>query len=197
MSDLGWYLAGALGFALVCVIGVVWMLSKRTVQVNQHQENHAAPVTVNAVTETGGNGIAPALIGGVVKLLVALMVLAMIVSAVSNLGSGLQSIGSGLSQQAAPKQVQIVMPTPIPTVRPVATASPIVIHETTVINPLPMVVAVLAAAAAAVWGYVVVTLLRRRPVARPNVISGTRQVSAREVFGVAPSVRTKETVKNR
>ena len=183
MSDLGWYLAGALGFALMCVIGVVWMLSKRSVHVTQVQENHAAPVTVHAGESGGGLGLAPALIGGAFKMLTAGIVLTLVVNlaiaAFSGLGAGLQSIGNGLSQQAAPKPQQIVVnyPTavPLPTAAPVPTAVPVpqVVPAPVVSEPdlLPVLVGVLAVMAVSLWGYVAVTLMQRRPIKRHNVIT--------------------------
>ena len=57
-----------------------------------------------------------------------------------------------------------------------------------------MIVGVLAVAALSLWGYVAVTLLRRKPIKRPNVVT-PRNVSAREVFGVATDAKTKETVR--
>ena len=204
MSDLGWYLACALGFALMCVIGVVWMLSKRSVHVTQVQENHAAPVTVHA-GESGGGGLYPALVGGMFKLLMAGFVLAAIIYGVQALGNGLQSVGNGLSQQAQPKPQQIVVnyPTavPMPTAAPVSVPAsvpqyvPQAVPVTADIDLTGIVVVVLAIAAASLWGYVGVTLWRRRSIKRPSVISGPRNVSAREVFGVQPDVKTKETVR--
>jgi len=203
MGDLGWYAAGALGFALACVIGVVWMLSKRTVNVTQVQENHAAPVVVNAGGDGAGLGLAPKLIGGVFKMLMAGIVLTMIanlaIAGINGIGAGLQSIGNGLSQQTEPQQIIVNYPTPAPVQRidPVYVSQPVA-------QPVPVaddidltVVAVvfLAIVAVSLWGYVAVTLLRRRSIKRPNVISGPRNVSAREVFGVQPDVKTKETVR--
>lgn len=211
MSDLGWYFAAALGFALVCVIGVVWMLSKRTVNVTQVQENHAAPVVVNAGGDGAGLGLAPRLIGGVFKMLMAGIVLTMIanlvIAAFNGLGTGLQAIGNGLSQQAQPQQIVVNYPTalPVPTAVPVPTALPLptavpvpqVLPAPVVSQPdmVPVIVfglVVLAVAAVGLWGYVAVTLLQRRTIKRPNVISQQRNVSAREVYGVADPIKTNE-----
>lgn len=208
MSDFGWYLAGALGFALGCVLTVVWLLSKRTVNVHQHQENHAAPVTVNAGGDGAGLGLAPKLIGGVFKMLMAGIVLTMIanlvIAASNGIGAGLQSLGNGLSQQAKPQPQQIVVnyPTAVPTAisqptsAPVPTAVPVPVYVPVQSEPdlLPVVVGVLAVVALGLWGYVAVTLLRRKPIKRPNVVT-PRHVSAREVFGVATDAKTKETVR--
>jgi len=60
---------------------------------------------------------------------------------------------------------------------------------------MPVVVGVLAVMAVSLWGYVAVTLWQRRSIKRPNVVSGPRNVSAREVFGVATDAKTKETVR--
>jgi len=204
MSDLGWYLAAALGFALVCVIGVVWMLSKRTVNVTQVQENHAAPVIVNAGGDGSGLGLAPRLIGGVFKMLMAGIVLTMIanlvIAAFNGLGTGLQAIGNGLSQQAQPQQIVVNYPTAVP----MPTAAPVSVPESVpqyvpqpvpvVSEPdlLPVIVGVLAVAALGLWGYVAVTLMQRRTIKRPNVISQQRNVSAREVYGVADPIKTNE-----
>jgi len=210
-TETGWYLAAALGFALACVMTVVWLLSKRQVNVHQHQENHAAPVVVNAGGDGAGLGLAPKLIGGVFKMLMAGIVLTMIanlvIAASNGIGAGLQSLGNGLSQQAQPKPQQIVVnyPTsvPIPTAAPVSVPAsvpqyvPQPVPVTVVSEPdlLPVLVGVLAVAAVSLWGYVGVTLWRRRSIKRPSVISGPRNVSAREVFGVQPDVKTKETVR--
>lgn len=204
MSDFGWYLAAALGFALVCVIGVVWMLSKRTVNVTQVQENHAAPVIVNAGGDGSGLGLAPRLIGGVFKMLMAGIVLTMIanlvIAAFNGLGTGLQAIGNGLSQQAQPQQIVVNYPTAVP----MPTAAPVSVPESVpqyvpqpvpvVSEPdlLPVIVGVLAVAALGLWGYVAVTLMQRRTIKRPNVISQQRNVSAREVYGVADPIKTNE-----
>ncbi len=189
MSDLGWYLAGALGFALMCVIGVVWLLSKRSVNVTQVQENHAAPVVVHAGESGGGLGLAPALIGGAFKMLTAGIVLTLVVNlaiaAFSGLGAGLQSIGNGLSQQASsqPKQIVVNYPTaqpvpttvPLPTAAPVPTAQPVPVYVPVQIEPdlLQVVVGVLAVVALGLWGYVAVTLWQRRSIKRPNVVTPT------------------------
>jgi len=205
MSDLGWYLAAALGFALACVIGVVWMLSKRTVNVTQVQENHAAPVIVNAGGDGAGLGLAPRLIGGVFKMLMAGIVLTMIanlvIAAFNGLGTGLQAIGNGLSQQAQPQQIVVNYPTavpqptalPLPTAAPVPQAVPVPVESEP--DLLPVIVGVLAVAALGLWGYVAATLMQRRTIKRPNVISQKRNVSAREVYGVADPIKTNE-VKN-
>ncbi len=189
MSDLGWYLAGALGFALMCVIGVVWLLSKRSVNVTQVQENHAAPVVVHAGESGGGLGLAPALIGGAFKMLTAGIVLTLVVNlaiaAFSGLGAGLQSIGNGLSQQASsqPKQIVVNYPTaqpvpttvPLPTAAPVPTAQPVPVYVPVQIEQdlLQVVVGVLAVVALGLWGYVAVTLWQRRSIKRPNVVTPT------------------------
>lgn len=198
MTDLGWTLAAILGFALVCVLFVVWALSKRTVNVTQVQENHAAPVSVYAGDTGGGLGIAPALIGGAFKFITAGIVLTLVanlvIAASNGIGAGLQSLGNGLSQQAQPQPQQIVVnyptPQPVPTVAPLPTAVPVpqavpVVAEH---DLLPVLVGVLAVTALGLWGYVAVTLLRRKPIKRPNVVS-PRNVSAREVFGVASDVK--------
>jgi len=206
MTDLGWTLAAILGFALVCVLFVVWALSKRTVNVTQVQENHAAPVSVYAGDTGGGLGIAPALIGGAFKFITAGIVLTLVanlvIAALNGLGTGLQAIGNGLSNQAEPKQITVVYPTPqpIPTVAPLPTVAPVpqvvpqaVPQSVPVPDLLPVIVGVLALAALGLWGYVAVTLLRRKPIKRNNVVT-PRNVSAREVFGVASDV--KQGVKN-
>lgn len=202
MSDFGWYLAGAFGFALVCVLTVVWLLSKRTVNVHQVQENHAAPVIVNAGGDGAGLGLAPKLIGGLFKMLTVGIVLTVIanlaLAGISGIGSGLQSIGNGLSQQAAPQPQPIVVN--YPTAVPVQRVEPIYVPQSSPqsaqkVEWLPVAIVALAVAATSLWGYVAVTLWRRRTIKRPNVISGPRPVSAREVFGVATDARTKETVR--
>lgn len=202
MSDLGWYLAAALGFALACVIVVVWMLSKRSVHVTQVQENHAAPVTVHAGESGGGLGIAPTLIGGAFKFITAgialTLVINLLIAASNGIGAGLQSIGNGLSQQAQPQPQPIVInyPTavPQPTAIPLPTAAPVpqAVPVPVVSEPdlLPVLVGVLAVTAVGLWGYVAVTLMQRRPIQRQNVISRPRNVSAREVFGVSSDVKT-------
>ncbi len=196
MSDFGWYLAGAFGFALMCVIGVVWMLSKRTVNVHQVQENHAAPVVVNAGGESGGLGIAPALIGGVFKMLMTGIVLTIVanlaIAAFSGIGAGLQSIGNGLSQQQPPAPV-VIYPTaqptaiPQPTAAPVPTAQPVPVYVPVTAEPdlLPVLVGVLAVVAIGLWGYVGVTLLRRRPIKRPNVVTPAQTGYTHPAFDAA------------
>lgn len=199
MSDFGWYLAGAFGFALMCVIGVVWMLSKRTVNVHQVQENHAAPVVVNAGGEGGGLGIAPALIGGVFKMLMTGIVLTIVanlaIAAFSGIGAGLQSIGNGLSQQAQPQPIVVNYPTaqpvptavPVPTAAPVPTEQPVPVYVPVTAEPdlLPVLVGVLAVVAIGLWGYVGVTLLRRRPIKRPNVVTPTQTGYTHPAFDAA------------
>lgn len=178
MSDFGWYLAAALGFALVCVMTVVWLLSKRTVQVNQHQENHAAPVTVNAVTETGSLGIAPTLIGWAFKLIVGgfvfMLLLQLANSVLTSVGNGSQSIGDGMKQQprtvpvavtAIPTVAATVVPTAIATRQPVEQP-----HAVPAVQPVArqehtaalVVLGVFAIAAIGLWSYIAAMLVRNR-----------------------------------
>ncbi len=181
MTDLGWTIAAILGFALVCVMTVVYLMSKRQITVNQHQENHAAPVTVNAGGDGDGLGIAPALIGWVFKLLVAGIVLTivanLIMTGVNGIGQGLQRIGDGLGRQAAPQPQPIVVNYPTP--QPVQRLEPQYVPQAAPkaapveVEWLPIAVVALAVMAVGLWGYVAVTLLRRKPIKRSNVITPT------------------------
>lgn len=201
MDITGWALVvcavfGAIGWAYAAG---QYHANKRPISVHQEQHNHAAPVTVNG--ESGGLGIAPALIGGLFKVLlvgIALTLVAnLIMGAIGGIGQGLQAIGNGLSQQAEPQQITVVYPTPIPlqTVAPVIVPQAVPVPVVDEPDLLPVIVGVLAVAALGLWGYVAVTLLRRKPIKRNNVVT-PRNVSAREVFGVASNVKTKETVRH-
>lgn len=203
MDITGWALVvcavfGAIGWAYAAG---QYHANKRPISVHQEQHNHAAPVTVNG--ESGGLGLAPALIGGLFKVLlvgIALTLVAnLVMGAIGGIGQGLQAIGNGLSQQAEPQQIVVNYPTtqpvstvaPLPTVAPVPQVVPQAVPVPVVAEPdlLPVIVGVLAVAALGLWGYVAVTLLRRKPIKRPEVVT-PRHVSAREVFGkVEESVR--------
>lgn len=184
MTDFWTYVAVALGFALACVMTVVYLLSKRTVNVHQHQENHAAPVTVNAGSDSGGLGLAPMLISGAFKFLsagiVLTLVINLVIAAFNGLGAGMQAIGNGLSQQAQPQQIVVNYPTavPVPTALPLPTAVPVphVLPAPVVSQPdmVPVIVfglVVLAVVAVGLWGYVAITLWQRRTIKRPTVVT--------------------------
>ncbi len=214
MTDLGWTIAAMLGFALVCVMTTVYLMSKRQITVNQHQENHAAPVVVNAGDSGGGLGLAPVLVGWAFKLLVAGFVLTalanIVISAGNGIGQGLQSIGNGLNNSkpvvVVGQQPAIVptlaptsapAPTSVPRAVPVATSVPrfVPVPETATPDLMPVIIGVLAALMVGIWGSIGVMAWRQRGVKRTRAIAGQRNVSAREVFGVTSDVPTKEIVR--
>ena len=172
--------------------------NKRPINVHQEQHNHAAPVTVT----TSGDTLTPKLIGGLVMLVAVGLASAVVIQAVTTfttaVGNELSRIGRDIDRTfnppVSPTAVPAQQPTPVavPQTAPLQVERPLVTvpeHQFQLADLLVPVLIVLAAVASGLWLTIGVMLIgRRRAVTRPR-----RNLSAREVYGVAPVMDRAQT----
>ena len=174
------------GFALCCVIGVVYLLSKRQINVVQ---NNSTSVTATERTDSGSGGpgrierflIKWAFIG----LLAAIVVVTLANAVTASFPAQRASIGNPQPQPAA-----IATPAPLPTVSAPAAllpaSSPVERSEDgggrEGVSPLTIIVPILILAAVAIWVYAIILMsasLRTRA-ARLDALSTKRTATRAE-----------------
>lgn len=156
MIDLMTILALMFGFALACVIAVVYLLSKRQIHVTQNNSTSVS-TTERADSSTGGSGrIERAVIKWTFILLIGGIAIATLANAITTSFPN-ASVGNPQTQSAA-----VATPAPMPTVA--ASSHPLPLGEGrgegALTNPLTIIVPLLSGAALTIWGYATVNIIK-------------------------------------
>lgn len=168
MSDIMTILALMFGFALLCVIGVVYLLSKR--QISVVQNNSTSVTTERTDSSTGGSGrVERFLIKWTFILLVAGIAIATLANAVA-MSFPNASVGN-------PQTLAIVAtPAPMPTVAAPAHPLPLGEGRGDGVNPLIIINPLLAVVVIGIWTYAVIAMSNHRQRSR---LIGQRRASAK------------------
>lgn len=162
MTDLMTILALMFGFALACVISVIYLLSKRQINVVQ---NNSTSVTTSERTDssTGGSGrVERFLIKWGFILMVGGIVIATLANAVTTSTASFQNVSIGNPQT---QSVTIATPAPMPTVAAQPISSPVADgggREGVTTNPLTIIIPLLAGAALTIWAYAAVNIIKSK-----------------------------------
>lgn len=153
LTDIAITAALVFGFALACVIAVVYLLSKRQITVNQ--VNHNAPrISVGSAVDTSGSG---KLERAVIKWVALLLVGGILIAAAAN---ALNSIGTAIT--AATQTAAPVAPTVSQPVAPRITTATAPQAAPTSTDVLLLVIGLLVMANLGIWGYAAYYGLKRR-----------------------------------
>ena len=154
MTDIAITAALMFGFALTCLITVVYLLSKRQITVNQ--VNHNEPrINVGSAVDTSGSG---KLERAVIKWVALLLVGGILIAAAAN---ALNSIGTAITaatQTAAP----VAPPVSQSVVPSITTATAPQASPTSATDVLLIVIGLLVMANLGMWGYAAYYGLKRR-----------------------------------
>jgi hypothetical protein len=149
-------LALMFGFALACVIGVVYLLSKR--QISVVQNNSTSVTTERTDSSTGGSGrVERFLIKWTFIAIVAGLVIATLANAISTASMSFPNASVG-----NPQSVIVATPAPMPTVA--APSLPLPLGEGrgegVSTNPLTIIIPLLAGAVLTIWGYATINIIK-------------------------------------
>lgn len=158
LTDIAITAALVFGFALACVIAVVYLLSKRQITVNQ--VNHNEPrINVGSAVDTSGSGkLERAVIKWVALLLVGGILIAAAANALNSIGTAITAatqtaapVAPPVSQPVAPRITTATAPQAAPQAAP-----------TSATEVLMIVIGLLIMANLGMWGYAAYYGLKRR-----------------------------------
>lgn len=161
MTDILATAALMFGFALVCVLGVVYLLSKRQITVNQTNSPHINVDRSDSGPVTGGGSVERFVIKWAFILLVAGIVIATLLNAVNDISQRVTNAIQTAPSVSAPAPVsQPVYTAPAPAPRESDG------RESPSLNPWHIVLPLLAVAVVYIWFRIISLSIRRRKTTR-------------------------------